>query len=69
LAGLSTYEHATETFITTSEALPKGMTKQELAEMLTIKEKSVGGILRFKLEGKDLNGIATPYNRFEMALF
>jgi hypothetical protein len=69
LAGLSSHKHAAETFITTSEALPKGMTKQQLAEMLTIKEKSVGGILRFKLEGKDLNGIATPYNRFEMKGF
>jgi hypothetical protein len=66
---LSTYENAAETFITTSEALPKGMTKQELARMLTIDKENVGGILRFKLEGKDLNGIATPYDRFEMKGF
>ncbi len=51
------------------EALPRGMSKQELAHMLTIKEKNVGGILRFKLEGKDLEGLATPYNRFEMTGF
>jgi hypothetical protein len=66
---LSSFRGATETFITTSEALPKGMTKQELARMLTIDKENVGGILRFKLEGKDLNGIATPYNRFEMKGF
>ncbi len=45
------------------------MSKQELAHMLTIYENNVGGILRFKLEGKDLEGLATPYNRFEIEGF
>ena len=57
---------ATKTFITTSESLPKGMTKKELAKMLTIREGNVGAILRFKLDGNHLENLATPYNRFEM---
>ena len=60
---------ASEAFITTSESLPKGMTKKQLAEMLTIREGNVGAIIRFKLNGKDLDNLATPYNRFEMEGF
>ena len=45
------------------------MTKKQLAEMLTIDEDFVGGIIRFKLDGTDLDSVATPYNRFEMPGF
>ena len=66
---LSSYPGASEAFITTSEALPRGLSRKELAEMLTIYEKNVGGILRFKLEEGSLRNLATPYNRLEMPGF
>ena len=69
IVSLSDYPGAIETFITTSEALPRGLSKKELAKMLTIPEKNVGAILRFKLEGDNLKGLATPHNHDEMKGF
>lgn len=49
---------AQEAFITSSEALPRGLSSAEVARLAGIAEDRVGGIVRFHLD--DLTGLATP---------
>ena len=45
---LSTYSGADDAFITTSNAIPSGLTRSQAADFLTIPEGNVGGIIRFQ---------------------
>ena len=66
---LSSFTDAKEAFITTSESIPQGLSRQEYANLLAIPEKNIGGILRFKIKPSDDVALATPYNRFEFSEF
>ena len=58
---LSTYSGADDAFITTSNAIPSGLTRSQAADFLTIPEGNVGGIIRFQVPNG--TGVATPFNR------
>jgi hypothetical protein len=50
-----------DVFITSSKSLPTGLDRSQLANLATISESNVGGIIRFKLPNP--TGLASPLNR------
>ena len=64
---LSTFPGADDAFATSSGAIPSGLTRSQAAKFLTIPEENVGGLIRFQIPSS--NGVATPYNRFEIPGF
>jgi RHS repeat-associated protein len=64
---LSTWQGADDAFVATSKSIPSGLTRSQVAELLTIPEGNVGGIIRFQVPNG--TGVATPINRFEIPGF
>ena len=64
---LSTYPGAEDAFITSSQALPSGLSRSQLAKLATMPEENVGGIIRFQIT--DGTGLASPVRRWEIAGF
>jgi len=58
---LSGYPNATDAFITASKALPSGLSKSQIAQLVGISEKNIGAIIRFKLDSMKV--LASPVNR------